>query len=99
MCRFSDLIEHADRIGVRIINLSMGSNSAEDWECFCESANRHKDILFVVSLFVCILVLMLRVFLLLLCGFLRRSRFKNIRRFFEVTGSLYFVSLFVFFCL
>ena len=49
MCRFSDLIEHADRIGVRIINLSMGSNSAEDWECFYESANRHKDILFVVS--------------------------------------------------
>tara|TARA_B100000989_G_C19502778_1_gene455012 strand:- start:1456 stop:1662 length:207 start_codon:yes stop_codon:yes gene_type:complete len=32
MCRFSDLIEHADRTGVRIINLSMGSNSAEDWE-------------------------------------------------------------------
>ena len=49
MCRFSDLIEHADRIGVRIINLSMGSNTAEDWECFYESANRHKDILFVVS--------------------------------------------------
>ena len=49
MCRFSDLIEHADRIGVRIINLSMGSNSAEDWECFYESAERHNDILFVVS--------------------------------------------------
>ena len=49
MCRFSDLIDHADRIGVRIINLSMGSNTAEDWECFYESANRHKDILFVVS--------------------------------------------------
>ena len=49
MCRFSDLIEHADRIGVRIINLSMGSNSVEDWECFYESANRHKGILFFVS--------------------------------------------------
>ena len=49
MCRFSDLIEHADRTGVRIINLSMGSNSAEDWECFYESAKRHIDILFVVS--------------------------------------------------
>jgi subtilisin family serine protease len=49
MCRFSDLIEHADRIGIRIINLSMGSNSAEDWECFYESAERHNDILFVVS--------------------------------------------------
>ena len=49
MCRFSSLIEHADRTGVRIINLSMGSNSAEDWECFYESARRHIDILFVVS--------------------------------------------------
>ena len=49
MCRFSDLIEHADRMGVRVINLSMGSNSAEDWECFHESARRHLDILFVVS--------------------------------------------------
>ena len=49
MCRFSNLIEHADRIGVRIINLSMGSNSIEDWECFYESARRHIDILFVVS--------------------------------------------------
>ena len=49
MCRFSDLIEHADRTGVRIINLSMGSNSAEDWECFYESAKRYNDILFVVS--------------------------------------------------
>ena len=49
MCRFSDLIEHADRIGIRIINLSMGSNSVEDWECFYESAERHNDILFVVS--------------------------------------------------
>ena len=49
MCRFSELIEHADSVGVRIINLSMGSNSAEDWECFYESAKRHVDILFVVS--------------------------------------------------
>ena len=49
MCRFSDLIEHADRMGVRIINLSMGSNSAKDWECFYESAERYNDILFVVS--------------------------------------------------
>ena len=49
MCRFSDLIEHADRTGVRVINLSMGSNSAEDWECFYQSAKRHIDILFVVS--------------------------------------------------
>ena len=49
MCSFSDLIEHADRIGVRVINLSMGSNSAEDWECFYESAKQNIDILFVVS--------------------------------------------------
>ena len=49
MCRFSDLIEHAGRAGVRIINLSMGSNSPEDWECFYETAKRHVDILFVVS--------------------------------------------------
>ena len=49
MCRFSNLIEHADSAGVRIINLSMGSNSAEDWECFYETAKRHVDILFVVS--------------------------------------------------
>ena len=49
MCRFSDLIEHADRVGVRIINLSMGSNSPEDWECFYKTAMQHVDILFVVS--------------------------------------------------
>lgn len=49
MCRFSDLIEHADSVGVRIINLSVGSNSAEDWGCFYETARRHIDILFVVS--------------------------------------------------
>ena len=49
MCRFSDLIEHASRTGVRVINLSMGSESAEDWGCFYESARRHNDILFVVS--------------------------------------------------
>ena len=49
MCRFSDLIEHAGRMGARVINLSMGSNSAEDWECFYESAKQHIDILFVVS--------------------------------------------------
>ena len=49
MCHFSDLIEHADRTGIRIINLSMGSNSAKDWECFYESAKRHVDILFIVS--------------------------------------------------
>ena len=46
---FFYLIEHADSAGVRIINLSMGSNSAEDWECFYETAKRHVDILFVVS--------------------------------------------------
>ena len=49
MCRFSNLIEHAESAGVRIINLSMGSSSADDWECFYETAKRHVDILFVVS--------------------------------------------------
>ena len=38
MCRFS-VVEHAYRAGVRIINLSMGSNSAEDWECFYRVLN------------------------------------------------------------
>ena len=49
MCRFNDLIEHAEEAGVRIINMSMGSYSRDDWACFYESAKQHPHMLFVIS--------------------------------------------------
>lgn len=49
MCRFTDLIEHAEKTGIKIINMSMGSNSPDDWACFEDSAKKHPEILFIVS--------------------------------------------------
>ena len=49
MCRFSDLIDHAENAGVRIVNMSMGSYSQDDWTCFHDGAKQHPHILFVIS--------------------------------------------------
>ena len=49
MCLFKDLIDHAQRTGVKIINMSMGSYSRDDWVCFYDGAKEHPHILFVVS--------------------------------------------------
>ena len=49
MCLFKDLIDHAQRTGVKIINMSMGLYSRDDWICFYDGAKEHPHILFVVS--------------------------------------------------
>ena len=49
MCLFKDLIDHAQSAGVKIINMSMGSYSRDDWICFYDGAKKHPHILFVVS--------------------------------------------------
>ena len=49
MGRMSDLIQHADTLGVRIIGLPLGSNRIEDWRAFAEAARAHPHILFIVS--------------------------------------------------
>ena len=49
MCLFNDLIDHAQRAGVKIINMSMGSYSRDDWICFYDGAKKHPNILFVIS--------------------------------------------------
>ena len=49
MCRFSDLVSHMAALGVRVVNMSMGSFDPADWDCFAGAAAKHPDILFVVS--------------------------------------------------
>ena len=49
MCRFEELIYHADVLGVRVMNISMGSKDSDDWKCFYRAAQDHSEILFVVS--------------------------------------------------
>ena len=49
MCLFNDLIDHAEKAGVKIINMSMGSYSRADWTCFYDGAKKHPHILFVIS--------------------------------------------------
>ena len=49
MCRFNDLIDHAENAGVRIVNMSMGSYSQDDWTCFHDGAKQHPHVLFVIS--------------------------------------------------
>ena len=49
MCLFSNLIDHAHRAGIKIINMSMGSYSRDDWICFYDGAKKHPNILFVIS--------------------------------------------------
>ena len=49
MCRYKNLIDKAAEEGIKILNLSMGSRSREDWTCFEDAARRHPSILFIVS--------------------------------------------------
>ena len=49
MCRYKELIEHAVHVGVRIMNISMGSNNMDDWTCFATAAQNSPSVLFVVS--------------------------------------------------
>ncbi len=49
MCRFSTLLEHIAKTPVRVVNLSMGSDDYEDWQCFETAARNLPDLLFVVS--------------------------------------------------
>ena len=49
MCRFGDLIEHMARLSVRIVSLSMGSDSPSDWTCFEATAQANPQMLFIVS--------------------------------------------------
>jgi len=49
MTRMHALIEHADSNGVGILGMPLGSNRAEDWTAFAESARQHPHMLFIVS--------------------------------------------------
>ena len=49
MCRFADLVSHMAALGVRVVNMSMGSFDPVDWDCFAGAAAKHPDMLFVVS--------------------------------------------------
>ena len=49
MCSFGDLVEHMASLGVRVVNMSMGSSDLSDWTCFAEAARRQPQMLFVVS--------------------------------------------------
>ena len=49
MCRFADLVLHMAALGVRVVNISMGSFDPADWDCFAGAAVKHPDMLFVVS--------------------------------------------------
>ena len=49
MSRMQALVEHADRNGVRIVNLSLGGNRPEEWQVFERAANAHPHMLFIAS--------------------------------------------------
>jgi hypothetical protein len=49
MMRMADLIEDAAADGVVILNMSLGSNRAEEWQAFEKAAGAHPEMLFVVS--------------------------------------------------
>ena len=49
MQRMTDLVDHAAGLGIRLVNLSMGSNDAGDWEAFEAAARRQPRMLFVLS--------------------------------------------------
>ena len=49
MQRMKDLIDHAVAAGVRVVNMSLGSNLESQWAAFEYAALMHPDILFVVS--------------------------------------------------
>ena len=49
MNRMTELVRDAASKGVRVLNLSMGSNKLEDWQAFAAAVKQHGDMLFVVS--------------------------------------------------
>ena len=49
MSRMHQLIAHISRSGARIVNMSLGSNNARDWDAFEGVARRHPELLFIVS--------------------------------------------------
>ena len=49
MCRFANLVSHMAALGVRVVNMSMGSFDLADWDCFASAAAKHPNMLFVVS--------------------------------------------------
>ncbi|MBT6071004.1 MAG: S8 family serine peptidase, partial [Proteobacteria bacterium] len=49
MSRMHQLIAHIARSGARIVNMSLGSNTARDWDAFEGAARRHPHLLFIVS--------------------------------------------------
>ena len=49
MCKFKELIDHIAKNKIRVVNLSMGSKSRDEWRCFEKAALNHSNILFIVS--------------------------------------------------
>ena len=49
MSRMYQLIALIARSGARIVNMSLGSNTARDWDAFEGAARRHPHLLFIVS--------------------------------------------------
>ncbi|MCP4953388.1 MAG: S8 family serine peptidase [Proteobacteria bacterium] len=49
MSRMHQLIAHIARSGARLVNMSLGSNNARDWDAFEDAARRHPQLLFIVS--------------------------------------------------
>jgi hypothetical protein len=49
MRRMIDLVRDAAAKGISIVNLSLGSNKADDWKAFAQVAKEYPEILFVVS--------------------------------------------------
>jgi hypothetical protein len=49
LARMADLVKAAAANGVRVINMSLGSNFAAQWSAFEAAARAHPEILFVIS--------------------------------------------------
>ena len=49
MCRYQELVEQAAQAGIRIMSLSMGSRSYEDWTCFEQAARSNSALIFIIS--------------------------------------------------
>ena len=49
MCKFENMIEHIHQNAIRLVNISMGSNTQNDWLCFKRAAMKYNHIIFVVS--------------------------------------------------
>lgn len=49
MSRMADAVAWLAERDVRIVNLAMGSNDAEEWQAFTDAAKRHPRMLFIIS--------------------------------------------------